>query len=99
MADLPPVNQVIGVEDGYTGEHRKRGGYKKIIIPFPCDGGIGVTTLQDWIVELIRLQRIIIIEWILTLVDELFEIWMVCGLFLLGEETGIDKQQRQCCQQ
>ena len=54
MANLFPVYQIVGMENGYPREHGKGGGDKVIIISFSGDGGIRVTTLKDWIVKLVR---------------------------------------------
>ena len=87
MSQLLPVHQVVGVEDGYSGEHGKGGGYKKIIITLACDGGVRIAPLQDRIVKFIRLQRIFFIDRIFTLIDKLAENGLVGVNALLGIEA------------
>jgi hypothetical protein len=70
MPNLPPVNKVNGVKNRYSGKHRKGGGYQEVIISFSGDGRVGITSLQNRVIELIRLQRIALINCVLTLIDE-----------------------------
>jgi len=73
MADLLPVYQIVGVEDRDSGEHGKRGRNKKIIVSFAGNGGVWITALQDRIIEFIRLQRVLFVHRIFTLIGKLTE--------------------------
>ena len=69
MTDLCPVHQIFGVENWHSREHGKSRCNQVIIIAFSGNGRVGIAALQNGIVEFIRLQRIIFIHLIFTLID------------------------------
>jgi hypothetical protein len=50
------------MENGYSGKHGKRGANQIIIVSFASDARVGVTTLKNGIVKLVRLQRMVLVN-------------------------------------
>ena len=73
MAYLRPVHQVFGMEDGDTGEHGKGGADQEIVVALAGDGRVGIAALQDGVVELTSLQRMLIVDFVVSLIDHLRE--------------------------
>ena len=73
VPDLLPVHQVCGMEDGYAGEHGKRGVHQVVVLALPRDAGVGIAALQDGAVELVGLQGVVFVDLVIALVGELSE--------------------------
>ena len=71
MPDGGPVYQVLGMENGHAGEHGKRGTDHIEVIALPGNTRVGITPLQNRVVELAGLKRKIIVHLIIALIHKM----------------------------
>ena len=73
VAYLPPVDQILRVEDGHARVDGERRAYDVVVVALAADARVGVAALKNGRVELVLAQRVLLVDGVGARVGEVSE--------------------------